>query len=384
MTDRRSRPEMRDLRRWPADPAQLVDTTLCPACFTRLYSTRCIECGLELGVAAAAELLASSTRVFEEEQRRQHLITRMREAQAGAVSRRSAPAAAPAAAARPATPAAAPAPAARPAVVRTDAATAARAQTPPPAASAPLGDAGRPRRSGVQVLLLTLGVVLISITAIVFLFVAYLVASLEVRSVIIAVASVLVLGVAWLLRARRLPGTAEGVASVAVVLLLLDVWIVRANGLFGSDALNAAAYTGLAFAVVAVLLAATRRASGIRITGYAAAGLTSLAAFLLGFAVEPGAATGFWLGGLAAALVGSIAVAVSSRSPERLILLWAGVAGLAVAVASGSWAMPDVAWGATWALAGVAISNLLLVVATRIARAGVVAGWAQAAAVGAG
>ena len=100
-----------------------------------------------------------------------------------------------------------------------------------------------PRRPGVQVLLLTLGVVLISITAIVFLFVAYLVASLEVRSVIIAVASVLVLGVAWLLRARRLPGTAEGVASVAVVLLLLDVWIVRENGLFGTDALNTAAYT---------------------------------------------------------------------------------------------------------------------------------------------
>ena len=58
------------------------------------------------------------------------------------------------------------------------------------------------RRSGVQVLLLTLGVVLISVAAIVFLFVAYLVANLEVRSVIIAAASILVLGMAWLLRAR--------------------------------------------------------------------------------------------------------------------------------------------------------------------------------------
>ena len=111
----------------------------------------------------------------------------------------------------------------------------------------------------MQVLLLTLGVVLISITAIVFLFVAYLVASLEVRSVIIAAASVLVLAVAWLLRARRLPGTAEGVASVAIVLLLLDVWIVRVNELFGTDELDAAAYAGGALLVVAAILAVHAR-----------------------------------------------------------------------------------------------------------------------------
>ena len=91
----------------------------------------------------------------------------------------------------------------------------------------------------MQVLLLTLGVVLISVTAIVFLFVAYLVASLEVRSIIIARRERRSCSaVAWLLRARRLPGTAEGVASVAVVLLLLDVWIVRANDLFGSERLE--------------------------------------------------------------------------------------------------------------------------------------------------
>ncbi len=36
-------------RRWPADPAQLVDTTRCPACFSTLTSTRCDVCGLDLG-----------------------------------------------------------------------------------------------------------------------------------------------------------------------------------------------------------------------------------------------------------------------------------------------------------------------------------------------
>ncbi len=377
MTDHRARPDVRDLRRWPADPAQLVDTTLCPACFSRLYSSRCTECGLELGVPAAVELLASSTRVFEEEQRRQNLITRMREAQIGAASRRIAPAASPAA------PPIATA-ASMPPMPRSDAANAARAETPPPAASADHDDASRSRRSGVQVLLLTLGVVLISITAIVFLFVAYLVATLEVRSVIIAVASVLVLGVAWLLRARRLPGTAEGVASVAVVLLLLDVWTVRANDLFGSGALNTAAYTGLAFAAVAVLLAVTRAVSGIRITGYAAAGLTAVSAFLLGFAAESGTPTGFWLGGLAAAVVGAVAVAVGPRSRERTILMWAGLTGVAVSLASGPWALSDVPWGAAWALAAVTTVNLLLLVAVVVSRAGAAARLGRAASIGAG
>ncbi|MFD4420150.1 SCO7613 C-terminal domain-containing membrane protein [Agromyces sp. NPDC058484] len=376
MTDRLTRLEARDLRRWPADPAQLVDTTLCPACFSRLYSSRCIECGLELGVPAAVELLAVSTRVFEEEGRRQQVITRMREAQAaqesspsGVPAREPAMTVASTAASRPSVP---------------DAAAATRPQPPTPAASAPRDHDGGPRRSGVQVLLLTLGVLLISITAIVFLFVAYLVASLETRSVIIAAASVLVLGVAWMLRARRLPSTAEGVASVAVVLLLLDVWIVRANGLFGTDALNTAAYTGIAFAVMSGLLAAARALSGIRVPGYAAAALTPIAAFLLGDAIDPETATGFWFGGLVAATLAAAAVAVAPRSPERTILVSTGFAGGGVALASASWAMPDVRWSATLAFAAVAAACLLLVVAVRIARGGVAPGWGRAAAIGAG
>ena len=180
----------------------------------------------------------------------------------------------------------------------------------------------------MQVLLLTLGVVLISVTAIVFLFVAYLVASLEVRSVIIAGASVLVLGLAWLLRARRLPGTAEGVASVAVVLLLLDVWIVRANELFGSERLSASAYAGVALAIVAGLLAATRAVSGIRVPGYAAAGLAPVSAFLLAYSVDPETAAGVWLGGLAAAVVGSavagaLRAVARARDPARRRASWA-------------------------------------------------------------
>src|SRR5215216_3947354 len=70
-----------DLRRWPADPDQLVDTTRCPACFSQLSATRCAVCGLDLGVPAATELLAVGTRMHAEERERQAIITRMRAAQ---------------------------------------------------------------------------------------------------------------------------------------------------------------------------------------------------------------------------------------------------------------------------------------------------------------
>jgi hypothetical protein len=403
MTDRLPRPDARDTRRWPSDPAHLVDSTRCPACFSQLYSTQCFECGLDLAVPASAELLQLSTRVHAGELERQAFIGRMREEQASreapAPSRLPAftdPVAVPAfvgasAAAQPTavpsgTPEAHPVVAPAAPVASVEAAT--MTVDVPTDSTPPLAAPDAPRksgRSGVQVFLLALGVVLISVTAIVFLFVAYLVASLEVRSVIIAVASVLVLGLAWLLRARRLPGTAEGVASVAVVLLLLDVWTVRNYGLFGTEALNGAAYTGMAFAVVAGLLAATRALSGIRVPGFAAAGLTPIAAFLLGGAtIDTGPATDAWLGGLAAVLVGAVATAIAIRSPERVILLSAGVAGGVVALASALWALPDVARGELWSFLAVAAGWLLLGAATHFSRQPVGIAWGRAAAVGAG
>lgn len=404
MTDRLHLDGAEDLRRWPSDPAHLIDTTRCPACFATLYSTRCIECGLDLGVPASSELLSASTLVFEAEAARQRIITEMREAQRARERRPVSSAtsiAASAVAAATGASGSAPVPAVpTPEVPGPEVGTpeVAAAEMPTPAAPSPVSAPPAPpqsdepvaaepparRRSGVQVLLLTLGVVLISVTAIVFLFVAYLVASLEARSAIIAGASVLVLGIAWLLRVRRLPGTAEGVASVAVVLLLLDVWIVRANGLFGTEALNAAAYTGVAFAIVAGILSATRAVSGIRVPGFAAAALAPSAAFLLGFAVDPGTATGGWLGGLAALVIGAAAVAAAPHSPERTIMLAAGFVGGLVSLAAAYWALPKVSWGETWAFVAVAAGAVLILVAIRVARTAVSSEWAPAAAIGAG
>ncbi|WP_159601641.1 hypothetical protein, partial [Agromyces humi] len=82
MTDPTPRTAATDLTRWPADPAELVDTTKCPACFSRLYATRCRVCGLELGVPEAADLLERSTAVYRWQLARQELIGRMRAAQA--------------------------------------------------------------------------------------------------------------------------------------------------------------------------------------------------------------------------------------------------------------------------------------------------------------
>ncbi|MGW4930752.1 SCO7613 C-terminal domain-containing membrane protein [Agromyces sp. NPDC004153] len=392
MTDRPSSVEARGIRRWPADPAWLVDTTRCPACFSPLASTRCDVCGLDVAVPAAAELFRLATEIYEDEQARRSFIDRMRSDQAA----REAVAAMPDAASPIAIPVPPPLPDTGVAVQAVppplpDAGVAPQVVPPP----LPPQDVAEPitspeattparRRSGVQVLLLTLGVVLISVAAIVFLFVAYLVANLEVRSVIIAAASILVLGVAWLLRARSLPGTAEGVASVAVVLLLLDVWIVRANALFGSDALEASAYTGIALAVVTALLAGTRVVSRIRVPGFAAAALAPVSAFLLAFSIDPDSGAGPWLGGLAVVVVGAVAVWLLPRSPERIILCSAGLVGAAIALASAAWAFPGLAWGQAWAFLAVAAACVVLVVATLAARVPAARAWGVVAAVGAG
>ncbi|MBT2516043.1 hypothetical protein J7E29_01195 [Streptomyces sp. ISL-90] len=394
MSDRPPAASMRDLRRWPADPAHLIDTTLCPACFSPLSSARCDTCGVDLAVPEAAELLAAGTRVYEDEGRRQHLITRMRavqaeraEAASAGVGATWAPAAATAATSAPAVvPAAAPAPPAAPVPAAASAQAAAAAPPAPtvpqpPAASVPGRGDARSGRSGVQVLLLTLGVVLLSITAIVFLLFAYREGSLETRSVIIAAASVLVLGVAWLLRARRLPGTAEGVASVAIVLLLLDVWIVRANGLFGTDTIGAAGYTGGALLVVGLLLLGVRVVSGIRVAGFAAAGFAPAGVFLLAFEAAPESefATGVWLGSLAASLLGTAAL-VMPRSTERVIVLSAGFAGGGLGLVSAAWALPEVGWNELWTFLAIATAWLLALVALRTRGAGTSPVWARIAA----
>ncbi|BDZ63138.1 hypothetical protein GCM10025877_00760 [Agromyces mangrovi Wang et al. 2018] len=294
----------------------------------------------------SGELLEASRAVYSAEQGRQGLIAELRAEQA----ERARVAVGVASTAPPAVHAPVDAP---PATGRADASGQPPAAAAPPPAPTPVAAPAVPRRtrSGVQVLLLSIGVILTSVAAVVFLFVAYLVASLEVRSVIIALASVLVLGVAWLLRRRELAGTAEGVAVVAVVLLLLDVWIVRANALFGTDLMDARAYSGVALLVLAGVLLAAHRVTGVRVPGWTAAGLVPAAAFLLASTVSDDGAISTWAGGVAALGVGAAAWFLPA-SVSRAVAVGAGTLGGLLGLAAAPWTDEVPVLWSLWAVAG--------------------------------
>ncbi|MGR2751575.1 SCO7613 C-terminal domain-containing membrane protein [Agromyces arachidis] len=395
MTDP-TRPAASALPRWPSRPELLVDTTRCPACFSELTSSVCATCGLRLDVPEANLVLAAGARVHEAERDRRRLVSEMFARQAEAVRGATAPPVG-AVAATPALHAAIPAttgsslpvelpPPATPGgpPLSPPSTRMPEPATPAPSAAEP-GPPTGPRRSGVQVFLLALGVVLLSVAAVVFLLVAYLIATLEVRSVIIGVASIIVLALAWLLRVRRLAGTAEGVAAVGVVLIVLDIWIVRANGLFGADRPDEAGYWGTALLVVAALLAGIRVLTGVRVPGLAAALAAPVAAFLLGFAAAPAdrPATGAWLGGLAASAVGTAAVFLPARA-ERLIAVVAGLVGSSIATVAAVGALPDVAWGVTWAFLAAAVAWAAVAVTVRFRGRSADGGAALAGSIGAG
>ncbi|WP_353814255.1 SCO7613 C-terminal domain-containing membrane protein [Agromyces sp. SYSU T00266] len=389
MTDP-SRPAASGLRRWPTDPAQLTDTTLCPACFSRLYRAACDVCGLRLDVAAANDLLVAGARVRDAEADRQAIITRMRAVQASpvdvAVSNRAAAATASFTGASvaptigPSSIGAAAGSYVSPSVAPASPAVPAPAPLPPQE-PAPVGVAddvapvSTPRRSGVQLLLLVLGVVLLSVAAMVFLFFAFVVADLEMRSIITAGVSVIVLALAWFLRARRLPGTAEGVSAVGAVLLVLDAWIIQANGLFGADGVDDAAYWGVALLVVAAILAGAGVVSRLRLPRLAAAALAPAGVFVGASALAPDdeIATGLWLGGSTMALVGAASRYIRPEV-ERTIVRTFGFAGGGIALASAAWALPSVERGAFWSFLAVAVVWAVVLVALPSSAAGP-SGW---------
>ncbi|CAD5996146.1 SCO7613 C-terminal domain-containing membrane protein [Agreia sp. COWG] len=268
---------------WPSSPLAFVDTGLCPRCFALLGSSRCDRCQLDLAVPLAAEVLDASAAVATAAQHRRELIDSMWREQTArervveqipdAAGRSTAPVTA---AAPPPAPVAATAP--PPAPV----AAAPSAESPPAADTAATFDAlsafhaaaSAPRRSGVQVFLLVAGIVLVSVFALFFLAVAYLIASVEARAVVTAAGGVAVFGVAWVLKRRRLPGTAEGVGTAGAVILLGVLWFVRGAGLFGSAGVDATAFTGAGLLGLAVVLLSLNRLTALR---FALIGSTVLA-----------------------------------------------------------------------------------------------------------
>lgn len=388
MTDSQ-RPRTNPPRRfWPARPADLVDTTLCPSCFRSLRGPVCEFCGLDMRTPLSPRLLEFGREILRTEAERQATIDEMRTAAAaravrsaaspspahapndvGSQPRAAAPIPAPAPAGAPPAPFTPPeepsgfAPvvnwaAAPPALVEPNHGdpaapfAASDGGLPPvgPSAQSPVSSSEppKPRRSTAQALILTTGVVLFSVFAIFFAVLAYVVASIELRSILTAAASVIVLGIAWALRSRRLAGTAEGIAVIGVVLLLLDVWIIRTNRLFDADRLDVWLYTGLAFFVLAAVLVGTTRLTGLRAPSLSASLVASIGVFsLIVGATAPIAADGTraLLGAVAAMLVLGLEFIETVPRAERVILRSTALLAGTTAVVIATFAFPSLTAG---------------------------------------
>lgn len=182
---------------------------------------------------------------------------------------------------------------------------------PPPTASKRPGSEpqpARPRRQLTpQAMLLTTGVVFLSIAAIVFLTVAFVMFNLTTKAIIVGgVTAAAVFGASRLKRAE-LPSTAEGIATLGVVLLGLDVWAVRALGMLGLDRPDAGLYWGWMLVLLSGGFALWARLGDLRAPSVASAltlvpGLTTLA---YGYAAQ------FDKGLVSAQLLSALAVAAA-------------------------------------------------------------------------
>lgn len=237
-----------------------------------------------------------------------------------------------------------------------------------------------PKRSSVQVLLLGVGVALLAIAAIFFMVFAFVAFGVFVRALIVGAITAATIAGATLLRRRRLFGTSEAVATLAIVLILLDVWALRANGLLGLDRADGATYWGLALFLTAVGLRGWQHLSGLTAPGVAGAAMLPLGAALAvgGIADSAGSFDAPFFAALAiaaAALVHPIfaplqgavdAVEVreaSSATAQRFILLaWAAV-GLVIGLFTVVGVAPNLTAGVSLgllALAAVALAHAVV------------------------
>lgn len=253
---------------FPRSAAELRSTTICPACFTPLTSTVCRSCGLDLGHAAAADLAASSTAIADALDARLDIIGRIRhDAAATAV----------------AAPAAPPLPVAAAQVAAVDSAVvSAPASTPaaPPAPSAVPTEVDGPRRSGIQIALIIVGISLLSVFAVFGLVYAFVTYGSEVRMAIIIGGTLATMIAAGALARRGLGSTAEGIAALGTVMLVLDAWALRLNDPAGLGSTPEALYWGTALLIVGATAALWSRTNRLSTPGIVGAGLLPIGAAL--------------------------------------------------------------------------------------------------------
>ncbi|MFM2353582.1 MAG: hypothetical protein RLZZ608_988, partial [Actinomycetota bacterium] len=244
---------------FPRSAAELRSTSSCPACFVPLTSVVCASCGLDLQHPAAAELAAASAEIADALDARLDIIGRIRRETAAAAVAAAAPAGA--AAATPASAAAA--------HVSTPGAAAAHAKPAPApdssaaaAPAAPVATAG-PRRSGIQISLVIVGISLLSVFAVFGLVYAFVTFGSVVRMSIIVGGTLATMVAAAVLGRRGLTATAEGIAALGTVMLVLDAWALRLNDPSGIGSTNDAAYWGAALVIVGAAAAVWSRMSSL-------------------------------------------------------------------------------------------------------------------------
>lgn len=346
---------------WPTSPELLADGHRCPVCFREVRPPACPDCGFRFADDRAPAVLSLGRQIVRLETERRQLIGAIRLTAALDAQRAEAAAARTAAinsrwaedaAARTTTvqtPASSspsgiagfPAPSASPSGIAASPAPAAPSTAVAP--SAVPAPAPR-RRLTVPVLLLIVGVSLVGVAAVFFLLLAWFVAGIEVRALIIGGITLAAMAAASWLRRRSLTATAEGIAVLGVVLLGLDAWAVRANDLFATGGIDAAIYAGSAALVVAVVCRAWAVLSKLRAPDLAAAVALPVGLGLLLSGVLDAPPVESLLAGLLGAAAGGLAHALprpwsSARRgaealPERVALAFIGVAALTAGAAT--------------------------------------------------
>ncbi|MGW3167579.1 SCO7613 C-terminal domain-containing membrane protein [Streptomyces sp. NPDC001142] len=258
---------------------------------------------------------------------------------------------------------------------------------PVPFAAPPGVDAAPAGQRGVRNVLLTLGGLLLAVAAIAFTLVSWGEMGIAGRSAVLAVVTFAALGVPAVLLRRGLPATAESVAALASVLMVLDAYALHRVAVPDADgpgfaavasAVLAALWAGyglllgrlrlpLPLAVVSaqfpLLLWAWSAGAGASAFGWALLATAAMDGAIAlrgkGLEVRVTACTGCWTTGPAGLLIGltlslTSGTAGAALAPAALLL-----AGATVAV-SGTWRAPT----------GFAVAG------------GVVAGWCAVAAVG--
>ncbi|KRF30980.1 SCO7613 C-terminal domain-containing membrane protein [Yonghaparkia sp. Soil809] len=247
---------------FPRSPVELRSTTTCPACLAPLRDARCARCGLDLTQPSAIELARVSQQAADLLDARVALIGRIRREGAAAVAVPGA-----SASAAPASPA-----------------PAESAVAPPPSLALPgmpAPTSPRSGRSSIQIALIIIGISLLSVFAIFGLVYAFLTYGQTVRMLIVAAGTLATLAAAAALSRRGLSATAEGIAALGTIVLVLDAWALRENDPRGLGTQPELAYWGAALIVVGLICVLWSRLGRLHAPALGAALLVPLGAAML-------------------------------------------------------------------------------------------------------